>query len=39
VTLLEERKLRLFENMVLRRMFGPRRDEVTGDGGDCITRS
>jgi len=27
--LLEERKLRLFENMVLRRIFGPRRDEVT----------
>ena len=23
-------KLRVFENMVLRRMFGPRRDEVTG---------
>ena len=28
-TLREERKLRVFENMVLRRMFGPRRDEVT----------
>jgi len=25
----EERKLRVFENMVLRRVFGPRRDEVT----------
>ena len=25
----EERKLRVFENMVLRRIFGPRRDEVT----------
>ena len=38
----EERKLRVFENMVLRRIFGPRRDEVTGEwrnGGDCITRS
>ena len=22
-----------------RRIFGPRRDEVTGNGGDCITRS
>ena len=33
------RKLRVFENMVLRRLFGPRRDEVTGNGGDCITRS
>jgi len=27
----DERKLRVFENMVLRRMFGPRRDEVTGE--------
>jgi len=27
----EERKLREFENMVLRRIFGPRRDEVTGE--------
>jgi len=25
----EERKLRVFENMVLRRISGPRRDEVT----------
>jgi len=25
----EERKLRVFENMVLRRIFGPRREEVT----------
>jgi len=25
----EERKLRVFENRVLRRIFGPRRDEVT----------
>jgi len=29
--LLEEKKLRVFENMVLRRIFGPRRDEVTGE--------
>ena len=27
----EETKLRVFENMVLRRIFGPRRDEVTGE--------
>jgi len=27
----EEGKPRVFENMVLRRIFGPRRDEVTGD--------
>jgi len=25
----EERKLRVFQNMVLRRIFGPKRDEVT----------
>jgi hypothetical protein len=30
LTLREERKLRVFEDMVLRRIFGPRRDEVTG---------
>jgi len=34
----EERKLRVFENVVLR-IFGPRRDEITGNGGDYITRS
>ena len=27
----EERKLRVFENTVLKRIFGPRRDEVTGE--------
>jgi len=27
----QERKLRVFENMVLRRIFGPRRNEVTGE--------
>jgi hypothetical protein len=26
----EEHRLRVFENRVLRRIFGPRRDEVTG---------
>ena len=31
LTLREERKLRVFENMVLRRIFGHRRDEVTGE--------
>ena len=31
MTLREGRKLRVFENMVLRRIFGPRREEVTGD--------
>ena len=31
LTAREERKLRMSENMVLRRMFGPRKDEVTGE--------
>ena len=31
LTLREERKLRVSENMVLRRLFGPRRDEVMGE--------
>jgi hypothetical protein len=31
LTLREKRKLRVFENKVLSRIFGPRRDEVTGE--------
>ena len=31
VKLREERRLRVFENRVLRRVFGPKRDEVTGE--------
>ena len=31
LTLREERKLREYENMVLRRIFGPRKEEVTGE--------
>ena len=31
LTLREERKLRVFENVVLRRIFGPLRDEVAGE--------
>ena len=31
LTARDERQLRVFENMVLRRIFGPRRDEVTGE--------
>jgi hypothetical protein len=27
----EEHRLRVFENTVLRRIFGPKRDEVTGE--------
>jgi len=31
LTLREERKLRVFENRVWRRIFGPRREEITGE--------
>jgi hypothetical protein len=31
VTLREEHRLRVFENRVLRRVFGPKRDEATGE--------
>ena len=31
VTLREERRLRVFENRVLRKIFGPKRDEVAGE--------
>jgi hypothetical protein len=37
LTLREEHWLRMFENRVLRRMFGPKSEEVTGEG--CIIRS
>jgi hypothetical protein len=48
LTLREEHRLRVFENRVLRRIFGPKRDEVTGEwrklhdeedemGGPCST--
>jgi len=31
LTLREEHRLRVYENRVLRRIFGPKRDEVTGE--------
>jgi hypothetical protein len=31
LTLREEERLQVLENRVLRRIFGPKRDEVTGD--------
>jgi hypothetical protein len=31
LTLKEEQRLRVFENRVLRRIFGPKREEVTGE--------
>jgi hypothetical protein len=33
LTLREKHRLRVFENRVLRGMFGPKRDEVTGEWG------
>jgi hypothetical protein len=39
LTLREECRLRVFENKVLRRIFGSKRDEVTGEWEDCITSS
>jgi hypothetical protein len=31
IFLREEHRLRVFENRVLRRIFGPKRDEMTGE--------
>ena len=31
LTLREEHRLRVFENRVLRRIFGPKKDELTGE--------
>jgi hypothetical protein len=31
LTLREEHRLRVFENRVLRRIFGPKRDEMAGE--------
>ena len=31
LTLRDERRLRVFDKRVLRRVFGPKRDEVTGE--------
>ena len=39
LTLRDERRLRVFENRVLRRLFGPKRDEVTGNGENYIMRN
>jgi hypothetical protein len=36
---MEEHRRRVFENRVLRRILGPKRDEVTGGGENCIMRS
>jgi hypothetical protein len=39
LTLREELKLRVFENRVLRKIFGPKRDEYHRSGENYITRS
>jgi hypothetical protein len=39
LTLREEHRLRVFENRVLRRIFGPKRDEVTGGWRNYIMKS
>ena len=39
LTLRDGRRLRMFGNRILRRIFGPKRDEVTSGGEHYITRS
>ena len=39
LTLREERGQMVFQNRVLRRIFGSKRDEVTGNGENYIMRS
>jgi hypothetical protein len=35
---MEEHRLRTFDNRVLRGIFGPKRDEVTRDEENCVTK-
>ena len=40
VILSVEHRLRVFENRVLRKIFGPKRDKVTnGHGAECVMSS
>ena len=39
LTMREERRIRVSENRILRRIFGPKKDEVTGSGEDYIPRN
>jgi hypothetical protein len=39
LALSEVHRLRVFENRVLRRIFGPKRDEVAGNGGSYTMRN
>jgi hypothetical protein len=36
---MEERRLRVFESRMLRRIYGAKRSAVTGSGGNFIMRS
>ena len=36
LTLREEQRLSVFENKVLRRIFGAKRNEITGEWRNCI---
>jgi hypothetical protein len=39
VTLSVEHRLRVLENRVLRKIFGPKRDKITNrHGGECLMR-
>jgi hypothetical protein len=39
LTLREERRLRVFENRLLKKIFGPTMDEIKRTGRDCRMRS
>jgi hypothetical protein len=39
LTLREEHRLRVFENRMLRKIFGPKRDEATESGENFLTRN
>jgi hypothetical protein len=39
LSLREERRLRVFEDRLLSRILGPKRNEVKGKGGNYILRS
>jgi hypothetical protein len=39
LSLREDHRQKVFENRVLRRIFGPKRDEMMGEWRKCITRS
>jgi hypothetical protein len=39
LTFREEKRLKVLENKVLRRIFGPKRDTVKGERGNWVTRN